>query len=143
MRLLIVASCSLLLQLRLDFFFSSVFTTGLIHAGSLEDIVTVLRGRHLSIKVVSFASIWETAASTFQKDPDDLLSSYPGASRPLWESQRASSSHLTPQGVVGPVDLDHHRIPPQCQDVSLTHNLHIQPNSSLDRKPDKLCLGGW
>ena len=49
--------------------------------------------------------------NTFQKDPDDLLSSYPGASRPLWESQRPSSSHLTPQGVVGPVDLDHHRIP--------------------------------
>ena len=74
--------------------------------------------------------------NAFQKDPDDLLSSYPGASRPLWESHRASSSHLTPQGVVGPVDLDHHLIPLQYQDVCLTNNLHIQPNSSLDRKPD-------
>ena len=54
--LLIATNCSLLLQLSLDFFFSSVFTRGLIHAGSLEDIVTVLRGRHLSIKVTSFAS---------------------------------------------------------------------------------------
>ena len=56
MRLLIVANWSLLLQLSLDFFFSDDFTTGLIHAGSLEDIVTVFRGRHLSIKVMSFAS---------------------------------------------------------------------------------------
>jgi len=54
-RLLIVANCSLLLQLSLDFFFSSVFTRQLIHAGSLEDIVTVLRGTHVSIKVMSFA----------------------------------------------------------------------------------------
>ena len=56
MRLLIVANWSLLLQLSLDFFFSGDFTTGLIHAGSLEDIVTVFRGRQLSIKVMSFAS---------------------------------------------------------------------------------------
>ena len=65
MRLLVVANCSLLLQLRLDFFFSRVFKKGLIHTGSLEDIATVLRGRHLSIKVMSFASSCETAASTF------------------------------------------------------------------------------
>ena len=53
MRLIIVANCSLLLQLTLDFFlFSSVFTRGLIHARSLEDIVTVLKGRYLSIEVI-------------------------------------------------------------------------------------------
>ena len=64
-RLLIVANCSLLLQLSLVFFFSSVFTRQLIHVGSLQDIVTVLRGRHVSIKVISFAWSWETDASTF------------------------------------------------------------------------------
>ena len=64
-RLLIVANYSLLLQLSLYFFVCSVFIRGLIHAGSPEDIVTVLVGRHLSIKVMSFASSWETAESTF------------------------------------------------------------------------------
>lgn len=58
-------NCSSFLLLRLYFFFSSVFIRGLTHAGSLEDIVTVLRGKHLSVKEISFASSRETTASTF------------------------------------------------------------------------------